>query len=164
MYTHFIDKKLPETFDEFCTILNKLFPVIIDNKALIILEARKYDKKMPQSLGPVFSNFEKYHLKMVSLQEFNKSEEQVAHDAGYDAWMTGYCFVYLCEMIKNKHILTASTGKGGKKNQADDAIDFRNDPNFPKLLNGDLKEGYQGYSGVLFSSHGGFLDFNTHLR
>ena len=96
-------EELPEKYQDFKTLTNRLFPIVFDTRFLLekipgLYE--EFDKASPgkglkelynflkTSNGPQFvlgTGFEKYY------------DEKFAHEAGFDAFMTGICFIRLLE-------------------------------------------------------------------
>ncbi|XP_065086285.1 poly(A)-specific ribonuclease PARN-like [Ochlerotatus camptorhynchus] len=97
-------RPLPPNFHEFKKIVRELFPLLLDTKYLCTngeLKVHVYSSV----LGHVFDavNKEPFKLPEVScaLEEHKYSpQEMKQHDAGYDAYLTGLCFLGLVSFFK----------------------------------------------------------------
>ncbi|XP_061188367.1 poly(A)-specific ribonuclease PNLDC1-like [Saccostrea echinata] len=103
-------KPLPAHYKDFKTELNKMFPLIIDTKHVSTnLIRMKLDLKFNSSLGllyKVLNSPEGQHFVIHSPviehgEEFERynHETYLPHEAGYDAYMCGYCFLRLCHIM-----------------------------------------------------------------
>jgi len=105
-YHRFIDF-LPETLQQWKQDFNKLIPVMIDTKQLcsnpIFLEV--FGKNQETSLGDVYKFMTKTNSEFVNSMPkivFDLSHPESlsqAHDAGYDAYMTGLIFIGLSKFL-----------------------------------------------------------------
>lgn len=90
------------TFKETC---HSLLPIIYDTKymAHYIFDSDSFTNNQSR-LGDLFTQLtrSKSHakFKINHLNEFH-DENQMPHQAGYDAYMSGYCFLVLCESHLN---------------------------------------------------------------
>ena len=105
LYHNFL-QDLPETYEQFCSELNKIFPQIYDTKVL----SRRIQKKL-KHLKVDLSSLFKACFNPKLLQEFvTINTEQVDdylkqdhhHEAGYDALMTGCAFLGMANYISKK--------------------------------------------------------------
>lgn len=95
---------IPQRFTDFASWMLSNFPQIWDTKYLIH-QARKFDQNIPSRLEQAFNYFKGITSKpeLLELAEFSTSKP---HDAGFDASMTGYVFVYLLSIISSQTTLT----------------------------------------------------------
>ena len=108
---------MPDSFIEFCLQWKKHFPIIYDTKALF------YEVK--QDVGRNFSNLEDIFKKVRTDKKYSNNlavsfdisaDEQFgsyitnaqAHNAGYDAYMTGYVFATLAKKLEIDQLLAQS--------------------------------------------------------
>ena len=153
MYSTFVSKQLPIKYAEFCSNFQSYFGELVDTKVVVNFPAKKIDKKLKSGLKFIYDNFKTYEQKLIDPQnEMLQDSNEIYHDAGFDAFMTGYNFIYLCEIVKNNHSLKPKNSK--------EVIDFSIDL-FKNLANGSLREGYQGYENIQFSAHGNPLSIAT---
>jgi len=102
LYSHFIEP-LPYKFEEFKKTFNKSFPEIYDTK--FIFENSRFRQKADKStsldaLTPLCRNEEDkdfYQVKITleegfKAYEFGNTENARYHEAGYDAFLTGYVY------------------------------------------------------------------------
>jgi len=102
LYSHFLEQ-LPYSFDEFKKNLTKSFPEIYDTK--FIFENSKFKEKVIKStsldaLTPLCRNEQDKDFFDVNITlepefnayEFGNTENARYHEAGYDAFLTGYVY------------------------------------------------------------------------
>ncbi|KAJ8669286.1 hypothetical protein QAD02_000545 [Eretmocerus hayati] len=89
---------LPEDYNEFKSLLNGLFPRLLDTK--ILAESKELKESVPSSIldnlldtiqSPPFSVPE---IESVEGRSYSLEETRL-HEAGYDAFATGVCFIAL---------------------------------------------------------------------
>eukprot|EP00743_Colponemidia_sp_Colp-15_P004184 GILK01004514.1.p1 GENE.GILK01004514.1~~GILK01004514.1.p1 ORF type:complete len:808 (+),score=130.58 GILK01004514.1:38-2425(+) len=118
LYGQFI-QPLPRCLTDFKRQIHELFPVIWDTK--LIVHAAKLDKLFSRtSLEHLFDECES-HPELMELCSFEHAEgfdryegQSLAHEAGYDAFMTGCIFAYICKYLTHKtHPPTSDTPTPG---------------------------------------------------
>eukprot|EP00742_Colponemidia_sp_Colp-10_P003893 GILJ01004146.1.p1 GENE.GILJ01004146.1~~GILJ01004146.1.p1 ORF type:complete len:560 (-),score=84.76 GILJ01004146.1:140-1621(-) len=118
LYGQFI-QPLPPSLTEFKRQIHGLFPVIWDTK--LIVHVAKLDKLFSRtSLEHLFDECES-HPDLMELCSFEHAEgfdryegQSLAHEAGYDAFMTGCVFAYICKYLTHKtHPPTSDTPTPG---------------------------------------------------
>ncbi|XP_056021406.1 poly(A)-specific ribonuclease PNLDC1-like isoform X2 [Ostrea edulis] len=103
-------KPLPAHYRDFKTEIHRIFPLIIDTKQISTYMIRKkIDLKFNSTLGglykvlssPLGQQFVIYSPIIAHGEGFeNYSHETfLPHEAGYDAYMCGYCFLRLCHIM-----------------------------------------------------------------
>lgn len=97
----------PLRIEDFGVWVTANFPVIWDTKYLIH-QARKVDPNIPTRLEQAFKFISSYAEKPTFV-EVDTFEASKPHDAGYDASMTGYIFVYLLAVIASGKPLAIDT-------------------------------------------------------
>lgn len=114
-----LHRPLPKKYSDFKTNIHKLFPIIFDTK-LISYELKNIlkteDTTALTSLATTYIYFKEQrgrHLALCSplieLSETVKAVQNKYHDAGWDSYCTGYCF------IKMAHVFaTNKLGKGSE--------------------------------------------------
>ena len=113
LYDHFIGP-LPPTLEEFRQSVNSIFPPLYDTKYISksLLSNVKFIKKT--SVEDLFSYCKKRKefSQLVSItphENFNLSTQ--AHEAGYDAYMTGYIFINFLKFLPNPEDMQKAAGK-----------------------------------------------------
>ncbi|XP_076623597.1 poly(A)-specific ribonuclease PARN isoform X2 [Colletes latitarsis] len=93
---------LPESYLEFKSLVHSLFPRILDTK--VLCQSQQFKENVPSSNLSVL-------LKRVSQAPFNipdvdsiggrsySTMTDKCHEAGYDAYITGICFIALCNYL-----------------------------------------------------------------
>ena len=100
-------EELPENYKDFKLLANRLFPTVFDTRFLLekipgfyeafdkiapakgLKELYRFLKDNNQTKIVLDSRFEKYY------------DEKYAHEAGFDAFMTGICFIIIAEKEPN---------------------------------------------------------------
>ena len=115
LLTHFHSHKLPPTFTEAKSIIHSYFPIIYDTKFLST-------ECTPSSLWNESTQLEALFNKLIrdrnerivevvsetaGLNGFSYllGDEGQAHDAGYDAFMTGAVYIRVCQIIQSNQEL-----------------------------------------------------------
>ena len=93
---------LPESYLEFKTLLHSLFPKILDTK--IICHSPQFREHVPLSnLNVLLETIGKSPFKMPEVESVDgRSYSTLAekcHEAGYDAYITGICFIALSDYL-----------------------------------------------------------------
>ncbi|XP_014240094.1 pre-piRNA 3'-exonuclease trimmer-like [Cimex lectularius] len=110
MYNQFYDE-LPRSFSEFKSELHRLFPHIYDTK-FMSYEIKKMSKKDAlenNSLGNLYNYYRDknnvFHGPRIVFDSgiYDNVNDQHMHDAGWDAYATGYCFMKLCHTVVTKN-------------------------------------------------------------
>lgn len=112
LLTHFHAHTLPPTFAEAKSIIHSYFPAIYDTKFLST-------ECTPASLWNESTHLEGLFIKLIRESDDRLVElvpeiaglngfsyllrDGGAHDAAYDAFMTGTCFVRVCQIIASNH-------------------------------------------------------------
>lgn len=97
-------EELPEKYSDFKTLVNRLFPVLYDTRYLLERIPgfyEEFDKIAPAKGLKELYNFLKGNngLQIALGNKFEKYyDEKYAHEAGFDAFMTGICFLKLAEV------------------------------------------------------------------
>lgn len=130
MYDHFIGP-LPPTIEEFRKALLDNFPPIYDTKYITksVLKAVKFIKHT--SVEDLFAYCKKRKelntlVKIVPDERFAISEQ--AHEAGFDAYMTGYIFITFLKYLKEPIEMKLAKGKVCLQGHYKEYIDL-NEPN-----------------------------------
>nr|XP_034174553.1 poly(A)-specific ribonuclease PARN-like isoform X2 [Osmia lignaria] len=94
--------QLPESYLEFKTLLHSLFPKILDTK--IICHSPQFREHVPLSnLNVLLETISKSPFKMPEVESVDgRSYSTLAekcHEAGYDAYITGICFIALSDYL-----------------------------------------------------------------
>ena len=139
-YDHFIGP-LPNTVEEFRLAILTNFPPIYDTKyiAKTVFGEVKFMKKT--SVEDLFAYCKKRkelnNLVKIGLDERIPVAKQ-AHDAGYDAYMTGYIFLTLFKYAKSPEEMNTALGKvclqGHYKECIDLNIPVQDDCLFPNVI------------------------------
>lgn len=112
LYDKLIDD-LPETFYEFKSNFNQLFPVVYDTKYIATTYAKDFDLTKLESIYQRIQK-EKYNLYTIIKQDIYNgfafyseidTGGSLLHDAGYDSILTGRCFIYMMKAIENNFCL-----------------------------------------------------------
>lgn len=109
-------KPLPAHYKDFQEEIHRIFPLIIDTKSIAThLIKKKLDLRFNSTLGGLYHVFRSaagqnfvIHSPVIEHGEdftIYSNETYLPHEAGYDAYMCGYCFLRMC------HILTFSDVK-----------------------------------------------------
>jgi poly(A)-specific ribonuclease len=100
-----VENKLPETLAEFKRMVNNAFPLTFDTKHLFnsldALQAEFNAKTQYHGLKEIYSFLQaKTGRKLFTLGSgFEKYQEEIyAHEAGFDALMTGMCLAYMQQL------------------------------------------------------------------
>jgi len=101
--------ELPEDYEEFKSMASAVFPKLIDTKVMATMQP--FRERLPNSaLGPLLKRLtsEPFNIgTIVSSPDFPAYNlfDDKAHEAGYDAFMTGVCYIsmsnFLAELSKN---------------------------------------------------------------
>jgi poly(A)-specific ribonuclease len=98
---------LPEKYQDFKSLVNRLFPVIYDTRYLLEKIPgfyEEFDKIAPSKGLKELYNFLKPNSgsQIILAPGFEKYyDEKYAHEAGFDAFMTGICFLKIAESQAN---------------------------------------------------------------
>ncbi|ELR22146.1 ribonuclease, putative [Acanthamoeba castellanii str. Neff] len=98
-YFHFEDR-LPSSFRNFKVAINKVFPTIFDTKHIAATDPAYKDRLLSTGLGDVYAAV-KGGVNVVHAEGFDRyrENEEYAHEAGFDAYMTGAIFAAYLEQI-----------------------------------------------------------------
>ena len=97
LMTHFVTPALPDTLSECKALIQKHFPCIFDTKVLAAERSTTYNDPN-SSLG---DSFDRITADQSILQYVDDEDDGVqCHEASYDAYMTGLCFLGLCHDIQ----------------------------------------------------------------
>jgi poly(A)-specific ribonuclease len=103
LYQTFIDE-LPETFAEFCKALKNLFPFIFDTK-VVSKSVQKAMKNLRVDLSSLYDACHDSKLlgpyANIDLDAYEGDE--VKHQAGYDAYITGCAFIAMMNFLEVNH-------------------------------------------------------------
>ncbi|XP_029035611.1 poly(A)-specific ribonuclease PARN-like isoform X3 [Osmia bicornis bicornis] len=93
---------LPESYLEFKTLLHSLFPKILDTK--IICHSPQFREHVPLSnLNVLLETISKSPFKMPEVESVDgrsySTLVEKCHEAGYDAYITGICFIALSDYL-----------------------------------------------------------------
>ncbi|XP_076248460.1 poly(A)-specific ribonuclease PARN isoform X2 [Calliopsis andreniformis] len=97
---------LPESYLEFKSLVHSLFPRILDTK--ILCQSQQFRESVPSSNLNVLletvskSPFKVPEIKSVDGRSYSTLTEK-CHEAGYDAYITGICFISLCNYLGSLH-------------------------------------------------------------
>jgi len=132
---------LPITFSEFKCEIHKLFPIIYDTKHIAFSlrrEFRNVDFFDCTSLGDLYdvlssssAIFYKLYTPQISHADgFDKYTDSGSHahvhEAGYDAYLTGYVFLRLAHLAATKNIRTMESRPLELRDHLDALSSFRN--------------------------------------
>ncbi|KAG7212022.1 hypothetical protein KM043_011217 [Ampulex compressa] len=93
---------LPENYQEFKSLVNLLFPRILDTK--LICQSQQFKESVSSSNLTVLletvskAPFSHPELESVKDRSYSTMEEK-SHEAGYDAYITGVCFIALSNYL-----------------------------------------------------------------
>ncbi|KAK2169445.1 hypothetical protein LSH36_10g14010 [Paralvinella palmiformis] len=114
---HLIEKfcyPLPEEYEEFKALAASLFPKIIDTKLMASAPPFK-DKVTSSVLGELLRILEEPPFSIPEIEQSEQfpsysTKDERQHEAGYDAYMTGLCFLAMAQYLEPNlaNILTAS--------------------------------------------------------
>ncbi|XP_053689559.1 poly(A)-specific ribonuclease PARN-like [Sabethes cyaneus] len=111
-------RPLPSDYQEFKNIVRHLFPLLLDTKYLCTNAELKVHVNS-SVLGHVFESVQKEPFKMPEVtsdfEEYEYStDDSKQHEAGYDAYVTGLCFLGLTSYFKSDllHLQNDPTLKG----------------------------------------------------
>ncbi|CAJ1945089.1 unnamed protein product [Cylindrotheca closterium] len=101
LLTHFHNANLPESWHDCKQLIHSYFPVIYDTKCMATEHGSRENSRTPTHLSAV------YEQTLSSHPQWNRTfqnggdddEQQQAHDAGWDAYMTGAAFCGLSYTI-----------------------------------------------------------------
>ncbi|KZC04656.1 Poly(A)-specific ribonuclease PARN [Dufourea novaeangliae] len=93
---------LPETYTEFKSLVHSLFPRILDTK--VLCQSQQFKENVPSSnLNVLLERVSKSPFKIPDIESVDgRSYITLAekyHEAGYDAYITGICFIALCNYL-----------------------------------------------------------------
>nr|XP_033321022.1 poly(A)-specific ribonuclease PARN-like isoform X2 [Megalopta genalis] len=94
--------QLPESYLEFKSLVHSLFPRILDTK--VLCESPEFKENVPLSNLNVLlervskAPFEIPEIESIEGRSYSTSVEK-CHEAGYDAYITGVCFIALCNYL-----------------------------------------------------------------
>ncbi|XP_043585403.1 poly(A)-specific ribonuclease PARN-like isoform X1 [Bombus pyrosoma] len=93
---------LPESYLEFKSLLHSLFPRILDTK--IICHSQQFKENVPSSnLGILLETVSKSPFKITEVEPIDDRSystlTEKCHEAGYDAYITGICFIALSNYL-----------------------------------------------------------------
>mmetsp|Transcript_8241 Transcript_8241/g.10790 ORF Transcript_8241/g.10790 Transcript_8241/m.10790 type:complete len:673 (+) Transcript_8241:348-2366(+) len=114
LMTHFVSNKLPDTLLDCKTLISNYFPVVYDTKILAV-ECSPIHQNGNSRLGPLFdrvsSQLEGQIIRSVPEPEEGEILSSEEHFADYDAYMTGVCFLGICQCINR---MSELQGRGVK--------------------------------------------------
>lgn len=90
---------LPENYDDFKSMTNSLFPNILDTKYMASLSPLK-ELINNTTLGDMDKILDKEPFPKLTLEncEYSTKNEKL-HEAGYDAFLTGYCYLRMLNYL-----------------------------------------------------------------
>ncbi|XP_053972981.1 poly(A)-specific ribonuclease PARN-like [Hylaeus volcanicus] len=93
---------LPESYLEFKSLVHTLFPRILDTK--VLCQSQQFKENVPSSnLNVLLERISKPPFKIPEVETVpGRSYSTLAekcHEAGYDAYITGVCFIALCNYL-----------------------------------------------------------------
>lgn len=94
---------LPQNYDDFKKLVHEIFPLIIDTK--FIANSDKFKEIFPSSvLNQVYERLQSKPFKTVPIKWQNpfvayNLEFPKEHEAGYDSFLTGYCFLVILDYL-----------------------------------------------------------------
>ncbi|XP_022343153.2 poly(A)-specific ribonuclease PNLDC1-like [Crassostrea virginica] len=102
-------KPLPAHYKDFQEEIHRIFPLILDTKHIATgLIRKKLDLKLNSTLGSLYNvlrsqegqDFVIHSPVIEHGEEFTayNGETHLPHEAGYDAYMCGYCFLRMCHI------------------------------------------------------------------
>jgi poly(A)-specific ribonuclease len=120
LYDQFI-APLPDTFLKFSECWREWFPVTYDTKSIAIRSELKVFRRTDlESLYRMWSKDETLK-KQIKIEMGHEGLEEKAHDAGFDAYMTGIAFMSMTkhkELVQNIKVNTSHKNKKkSKKNE-----------------------------------------------
>ncbi|XP_006617598.1 poly(A)-specific ribonuclease PARN-like isoform X1 [Apis dorsata] len=94
--------QLPESYLEFKSLVHSLFPRILDTK--IICHSQQFKENIPSSnLGILLETVSKSPFKITEVEPTDgrsySTLSEKCHEAGYDAYITGICFIALSNYL-----------------------------------------------------------------
>ncbi|XP_023316905.1 poly(A)-specific ribonuclease PARN-like isoform X1 [Trichogramma pretiosum] len=92
---------LPESYTEFKSLVHGLFPKLIDTK--IISQSAQFNQSVPSILNQLFEALQCSPYSLPTTEDIEDRsyslKEDKSHEAGYDAYMTGLCFIALSNRL-----------------------------------------------------------------
>lgn len=117
LYQHF-HTDLPEKLEDFKQNINEMFPSVYDTKLLSFNDRyldqvlAKNERHLEKIYKTIIFNEANYRNPKIITKEINLQSPIQAHDAGYDAFMTGFIFLKLvCQFSNENTIFTNETLK-----------------------------------------------------
>lgn len=97
----FFSSPLPEKYDDFKSMTNSLFPNILDTKHMASTTPLK-ELIQNTALGEMDKILSKDPFPQVKIQcKDYDCENQKLHEAGYDAFLTGYCYLRMLHYLSS---------------------------------------------------------------
>ena len=106
LMTHFVTNELPDTLGECKHMITDFFPLVYDTKIMATEHSlRQHDKNT--GLEALFHRIgdegEVAHRMENMVLGTGVDDEDQPHEAAYDAYMTGVCFIGLCHEIRETY-------------------------------------------------------------
>ena len=104
LMTHFHSPILPESWIDCKALLHSYFPIIYDTKILATDYCLRDDPRSRTQLEDIYGHTLSIYPEWKNLLRTNTQSEldEQAHDAAFDAYMTGVCFCGLSYTIQNQ--------------------------------------------------------------
>lgn len=102
LLTHCHDSKLPESFEDTKKLIRSYFPLVYDTKILATECSDAVVRGGSTALGDLYQSVFSPDMNDLGLKKstiMNGSSTEQAHEAAWDAYMTGCCFYALCKKI-----------------------------------------------------------------
>ncbi|KAL3944266.1 MAG: hypothetical protein SGBAC_001660 [Bacillariaceae sp.] len=100
LLTHFHNADLPDSWSDCKQLIHTYFPVIYDTKCMASEYGSRDNRRTPTHLSAVYEQTLASHPQWNrTFQNGDDGDEQQAHDAGWDAYMTGAAFCGLSYTI-----------------------------------------------------------------
>ncbi|CAL7936045.1 unnamed protein product [Xylocopa violacea] len=101
IFHQFLDH-LPEKYEDFKCLVHKHFPKILDTK--VICHSQQFKESIPSSnLGLLLETVSKSPFKIPEVEPIDgrsySTLTEKCHEAGYDAYITGICFIALSNYL-----------------------------------------------------------------
>ncbi|XP_014206531.1 poly(A)-specific ribonuclease PARN isoform X2 [Copidosoma floridanum] len=102
---------LPESYKEFKNLVHSLFPRLLDTK--IVCQSSQFKDSVPSVLNHLLETIQNSPFKLPETEDVRDRSYTLnndkLHEAGYDAYITGLCFISLCDRLGSLQKLHVST-------------------------------------------------------